>query len=97
MIRFGNFFLFLLGDDFVRIFGEDVPTGGVIIIDAVRTRTEREKLADRFGGHVSPEVFDALIRDTEERQDVHKEVVVLFYDIYGFITFSEGRGPLEVL
>jgi len=57
----------------------------------------RAEVEETFGRHVSPAVADALLHDAEARSTSSRFACVMFLDIRGFTTFSEGRTPEEVV
>ncbi|HVO31924.1 MAG TPA: adenylate/guanylate cyclase domain-containing protein [bacterium] len=58
---------------------------------------ERDRIHDVFGQHVSPQVVGELLRvETAPGEEV-RHVCVMFLDIRGFTTFSDGRSPTEVV
>ncbi len=57
---------------------------------------EKEKIKDLFGQHVSPEVVEKLVSQTELSTEINY-VTVMFFDIRNFTHFSESRDPKEVV
>lgn len=64
---------------------------------AEELRTERQRVVDIFGQHVSPEVVDAVLADEAGLESEHRYVCVMFMDVRDFTTFSENRSPDEVV
>jgi class 3 adenylate cyclase len=60
-------------------------------------KTEKQRIGGLFGQYVSPEVKERIISQKGGVVGERKEVVVLFCDLRGFSTFSEGRDPKEVV
>ena len=60
-------------------------------------KTEKQRIGGLFGQYVSPEVKERIINQKGGVVGEHREVVVLFCDLRGFSTFSEGRDPEEVV
>ncbi|MCB1318956.1 MAG: adenylate/guanylate cyclase domain-containing protein, partial [Leptospiraceae bacterium] len=58
---------------------------------------EKEIIKEKFGRAVDPRVRDFLLNQSIEPGGEEKDVTVLFADIRGFTTFSEGRAPSEVV
>jgi class 3 adenylate cyclase len=58
---------------------------------------ERRTLHGLFGQYVSDAVRDKLLREKSRVQGERKQVAVLFCDLRGFTTFSEGLEPAEVV
>jgi len=60
---------------------------------------ERRKLRRSFSGYVSPAVMDQIVAGAirPEADGVSAEVCVLFSDIRGYTTLSEGKSPHEIL
>lgn len=83
-----------------------LPVAGLILAYAWgQTATALEKLQERkrlrrvFGGFVSPGVMDELLsgRLDPSLAGESMELCVLFSDIRGFTTLSEGRRPEEII
>ena len=72
---------------------------GTTVESFVRTELERRRTKALFGRYLSATVVDELLRNKEEIElgGVKREVTVLFSDIRGFTSFSEGRAPEEVV
>ncbi len=60
-----------------------------------QAENERKRTLDRFGQHVSPAVAAKLL-ETEAASEL-RQVCVMFLDIRNFTSFSEKRGPEEVV
>ncbi|MFO0595509.1 MAG: adenylate/guanylate cyclase domain-containing protein [Myxococcaceae bacterium] len=58
---------------------------------------EREAVSRLFGQYVSEDVKDKLVKGGAHLTGERKVVAVLFSDLRGFTTFSEGRTPAEVV
>ena len=60
---------------------------------------ERRKLRSSFSGYVSPAVMDQIVSGAirPETDGVNAQVCVLFSDIRGYTTLSEGKAPKEIL
>ena len=58
---------------------------------------QRERIAQIFGRHVSPEVVNMLLENNKTLLSESKDVCVLFLDIRGFTSFSENKKPEEVV
>jgi class 3 adenylate cyclase len=68
------------------------------LLDRVRNE-EREKasISRLFGEYVSPEVKDKLLEQISGVKGERCTVAVLFSDLRGFTTFSEGKEPVQVV
>jgi len=53
----------------------------------------KEKIKDSFGQYVTPEVVDMILNNPDMTKGSNIEATVLFVDIRGFTTLSEGRPP----
>jgi adenylate cyclase len=53
----------------------------------------KEKIKDSFGQYVTPEVVDMILNDPDMTKGSNIEATVLFVDIRGFTTLSEGKPP----
>lgn len=71
---------------------------GVTVENFVRTELERRRTRAMFGRYLSTAVVDQLMREPDvQLGGVKEEVTVLFSDIRGFTSFSEGKPPEEVV
>lgn len=61
------------------------------------SRQERDRMEKTFGQHVSPEVVERLLQETDALDTETRNVCVMFLDIRGFTRFSEPRTPVEVV
>lgn len=64
---------------------------------AFETARERDRVYDVFGQHVSPQVVGELMRVESSPSEEVRRVCVMFLDIRGFTSFSDGRSPAEVV
>jgi class 3 adenylate cyclase len=85
------------------IFGGGLLAAGICttarqLITRVRDE-EREKttISRVFGEYVSPEVKDKLLAELTNLRGERRRVAVLFSDLRGFTTFSEGKEPAVVV
>lgn len=53
----------------------------------------KEKIKDSFGQYVTPEVVDMILNDPDMMKGSKIEATVLFVDIRGFTSLSEGKEP----
>lgn len=96
--------------DFVPLFARPVMFALGGIIAGVITRQfrrqaqrafvamqERDHIHDVFGQHVSPQVVGELMRVEASPGGEVRHVCVMFLDIRGFTSFSDGRSPTEVV
>lgn len=75
-----------------------LSTLGRVLLRRVRDEvTEREAVSRLFSQYVSPEVQEKLVRERAHLTGERKVVAVLFSDLRGFTTLSEGRSPAEVV
>ncbi len=58
---------------------------------------ERTRVVGKFGEHVSPAVAEALLEQDAEHRGEARDVCVLFWDIRGFSTFSDGKSPQYIM
>jgi class 3 adenylate cyclase len=80
--------------------GLSAPLATGLIVAAVRTsrevtsaRRERARLAQTFGGYVSPQVFEAIARGRLGTGTGRREMAFLFADLRGFTAWSEATEP----
>jgi adenylate cyclase len=67
------------------------------LVSYLKSRDEKEKIANIFRQHVSPRVVEKLIQQKEEILSETRHVCVMFLDIRNFTTFSQNRHPEEVV
>ena len=67
------------------------------LLTGFRALEQRNHITAVFGQHVSPEVMDELVQTGAEVPSRLREVCVIFFDIRDFTTYSESRGPEEVV
>ncbi|MAF09639.1 adenylate cyclase [Candidatus Poribacteria bacterium] len=58
---------------------------------------EQTRILGKFGEHVSPAVAEALLEQGAEHRGEARDVCVLFWDIRGFSTFSDGKSPQYIM
>ena len=71
-----------------------------IIMHYLNARKEKAKINDAFKMYVAPEVVDEMYKDGNYEMKLGgqtKDIAVLFIDIRGFTTMSEGLHPEEVV
>lgn len=69
-----------------------------VLLGRVRDEVlERESVSRLFGQYVSPEVKDKLVKEKAHLVGERKEIAVLFADLRGFTTMSEGLAPKDVV
>lgn len=66
-------------------------------LEVFRATEERARIARTFGQHVSPQVVERLLAQGTRPASEMRFVCVMFLDIRGFTTLSEGRDPAEVV
>jgi adenylate cyclase len=64
--------------------------------DVTSARRERARLAQTFGGYVSPQVFEAIVRGRLGTGTGRRDMAFLFADLRGFTAWSEGTEPGRV-
>jgi len=64
---------------------------------SVETLTEKEKIVDLFGQHVSPAVVDKLLSQPVEVSGEVRYVCVMFLDLRNFTAFANQKRPEEVV
>ncbi len=57
----------------------------------------KEKIKDSFGQYVTPEVVDMILNNPVMTKGSNVEATVLFVDIRGFTTLSEGKPPVLIV
>jgi adenylate cyclase len=72
---------------------------GLTIEGYVRAEMDRRRTKALFGRYVSPAVVEQLLANPEQVElgGIRQEVTVMFSDIRGFTSYSEGRPPEEVV
>jgi len=65
----------------------------------INEEMERRRVQGLFGRYVNPSVVDYLLENKDQIQlgGQRREVTIMFSDIRGFTSFSEGKGPEEVV
>ena len=58
---------------------------------------ERERLRDAFGAFVDPSLAERVLEEGTDFAGEELELSLLFMDVRGFTTFSEGIGPHQVV
>ncbi|HID62349.1 MAG TPA: adenylate/guanylate cyclase domain-containing protein [Anaerolineae bacterium] len=73
--------------------------GGVIAVGFFAEQSERRRVMQAFGRHVSPRVRDEIMDNPEliELGGEQREISVLFADIRGFTAMSEKLEPSQVV
>lgn len=66
-------------------------------VSVLRETAEKASISRLFGQYVSDEVKDKLLAEKSGSIGERREVVVLFSDLRGFSTFSEGKEPEEIV
>lgn len=72
---------------------------GLIVYKVLYEEKEGRRVKGMFSNYVNAEVVDELMKNPEKLQlgGVDKEITVLFSDIRGFTTLSEGLTPQELV
>jgi adenylate cyclase len=65
-------------------------------LDVVLARRERARLAQTFGGYVSPQVFKAIVSGRLGTGTGRRDMAFLFADLRGFTAWSEVTEPGQV-
>ena len=65
-------------------------------LKSYQTVSEKNKVMNMFGKHVSPEVMEKLLQQKSETEGEVRSVCIMFLDIRSFTTFAENRSPQEV-
>lgn len=65
-------------------------------LDVTTARRERARLAQTFGGYVSPQVFEAIVAGRMGAVMGRREMAFLFADLRGFTAWSERTEPAQV-
>lgn len=69
----------------------------VTVYRALTEEREKRKVRNIFSKYVSPDVVTELLQHPPELGGVDKELTVLFSDIRGFTSLSEGMTPQELV
>lgn len=65
---------------------------------AIESFSERSRILDVFGQHVSPEVVERLVSDGQATgKSEQRTVCVMFFDIRNFTAFSEHKSAADVV
>lgn len=70
---------------------------GMAINEMISGLREKEFIRDSFGKYVTKQVVDALLNGELKLGGERRDITVLFSDIRGFTTISEGEEPDEVV
>jgi adenylate cyclase len=65
-------------------------------LDVASGRRDRARLAQTFGGYVSPQVFEAIVAGRLATGAGRREMAFLFADLRGFTAWSEATAPEQV-
>jgi class 3 adenylate cyclase len=68
-----------------------------LVLRSLEEQHQRERVGRLFGQYVSDAVVSKILDTSAAHLGERKEVVVLFSDLRGFSTFSEGRSPEEIV
>ncbi len=66
------------------------------ILHSFSLLNDKNKITNLFGQHVSPEVVEKLVNQTDFVSEI-KHVSIMFFDIRNFTSFSEKRTATEVV
>lgn len=66
------------------------------ILHSFSLLNEKDKITNLFGQHVSPEVVEKLVNQSDFVSEI-KHVSIMFFDIRNFTSFSEKRTATEVV
>ncbi|MEI8092917.1 MAG: CHASE2 domain-containing protein [Spirochaetales bacterium] len=69
----------------------------IIVYRALTEERDKQRIRGIFGKYVSPDVVSQLMEHPPELGGVDKELTVLFSDIRGFTSLSEGMSPQELV
>jgi len=86
--------LFLVGGLLAGFVAREINTR---FLNTLRALTERNRVIQMFGQHVSPAVVDTLLSQDTEIAGELRSVCVMFVDIRDFTSFAETRSPTEVV
>jgi adenylate cyclase len=73
-----------------------LPVVTTRLVGAAVTRMDQHRVEKAFGRYVSREVVAEVLADAPSLAGESREVSILFSDLRGFTTQSEGRPPAEV-
>jgi adenylate cyclase len=68
-----------------------------LVVRVLHEEQQKTAVSRLFGQYVSEEVKEKILRDKAGTIGERKRVVVLFCDLRGFSTYSEGRDPEEIV
>ncbi|MBX7058859.1 MAG: adenylate/guanylate cyclase domain-containing protein [Leptospirales bacterium] len=68
-----------------------------LITRAIGEEREKSAISRLFGQFVSDEVKDRIVQEQHGLIGENKELAILFCDLRGFSTFSEGRAPEQIV
>lgn len=86
--------LLLVGGVLAGLIAREINTHFLNVLQSV---TERNRVVQVFGQHVSPAVVDKLLAQQTEIASELRAVCLMFVDIRDFTTFAEARSPDEVV